>query len=288
VKKSFGEKCFNTINLIILTVCALLTLLPFVHIIAKSFSAEWAVLANKVIFLPKGFQIDTYRYALMQPEFMNSFLISVITTAIGTLISMALTTIAAYPLSRRHLRGRKILIQIFVFTMLFNGGLIPNFILVKSLGLLNNPAVIIIVQMFDIFNLLVIKSFFEGIPESIEEAARIDGASHYYVYLKIVIPMSLPVIATVSLYYAVNYWNNFFTPMMYITKPSAKPMQLLIYELITQSKNASEITDLTQYEITADSIRAASVVISMVPILLVYPFLQKYFIKGITLGSVKE
>lgn len=289
MKENLEDKIFTIISYTLVTLFAILTLLPFLNIVAKSVSSEWAVLAGKISFWPIGFQLNTYRFALDQPLFANSFKISVGITSVGTLLSMVVTSLAAYALSVADLRGRKFFIMIFIFAMLFDGGLVPNFLLMRWLKLTNTFWVLIFPRMINIFNLLVLKSFFESIPDSVNKAAKIDGASNFRIFLSIALPMSVPALATVSLYFAVAFWNNFFDAMMYISKPMLKPMQLYLYELITMSQNIFMLEDLTSYaDITPASIRAASVVLGTLPILIIYPFLQKYFVKGITLGAVKE
>lgn len=289
MRENLEDRIITVISYVLVALFAIATLLPFLNIVAKSISREWAVLAGKVSFWPIGFQLNTYKFALEQPLFTNSFKISVGVTTIGTLLSMIISCLVAYPLSIPDLRGRKYFVLLFIFAMLFNGGLIPNFLLMRWLQLTNTFWVLILPKVINIFNLLVLKSFFESIPDSIEKAAKIDGASNFRIFVSIVLPMSTPALATVSLYFAVAFWNNFFDAMMYISKPMLKPMQLYLYELITMSQNIFMLEDLTSYaDITPASIRAASVVLGTLPILIVYPFLQRYFVKGITLGAVKE
>jgi len=284
---------FDVINIFILSLFGVVTLLPFLHIVAKAFSGEGPVVAGLISFWPKEFQIGTVLYVLRKPEFFGSFRVSVIVTIVGTAIAMFLTVTAAYPLSKPELRGRKLFLYVFVFIMLFNAGMVPNYLLFRSLRLTNTIWALIFSGAFSVYNMFVVKNYFESLPESIEEAAKIDGASNVYTLIRIVLPMSLPVLATVTLFYGVAFWNNYMAGVLYITDASLKPLQQYLYDLI---KEALSIVDMTTGNITntdtvmnltSESVRAATIVVSTVPILLLYPFLQKYFVKGITIGSVK-
>lgn len=213
-------------------------------------------------------------------------------TITGTIGAMLLTVMAAYPLSKPHLIGRKFFLYIFVFIMLFSAGMVPNYILFRTLHLTNTIFALIFSGMFSSFNLFLIKNYFETLPEVIEEAARIDGASNMRIFFSVVLPMSTPVLATVTLYYAVAYWSNYFAGVMYITDANLKPLQQYMFDLVTQATSLQDSSgnfgDVNQaMNVSGENIRAATIVVSTIPILCVYPFLQKYFVKGITIGSVK-
>lgn len=209
------------------------------------------------------------------------------------MMAMLMTVSAAYPLSKPELRGRKFFLYIFVFVMLFGAGMVPSYLLYNSLHLLNTRWALIFASGFSVFNLLVVKNYFEQLPESIEEAARIDGASNMQILFRVVLPMSAPVLATVALFYAVGYWNNYFSGVMYITKPELRTLQHYLYDLLrlaSQSvENAGQVMEGADSlaAISSESITSATIVISTVPILVLYPLLQKHFVKGITIGSVK-
>ncbi|MDF2922969.1 MAG: transporter permease [Paenibacillaceae bacterium] len=287
-KRTLGEKVFDMINVVLLTLLGAATLLPFLHVVAKSMSSQVAVSLGKVAFLPVDIQFGTFQYVLNQNQFVNSFRNSVIVTVTGTLLGLMLTVMAAYPLSKPRLKGRKFFMMCFIFIMLFSGGMIPNFLLYKTLGLLNTLWALIIPGLASVFNILLVKTFFEQLPESVEESARMDGAGNFKILFWIVLPMALPVLAAVGLFFAVSYWNSYFAAVLYITKPSLKPLQQFLYELISQSVTESGNVDIDR-EMNSDpeSIRAATIILSTLPILCLYPFLQKYFVKGITIGSVK-
>ncbi len=284
----------SCLSYVIMTVFALLTLLPFVNIIAKSMSGTSAVISGQVFLWPVDFTVDTFRFILKEGTFFSAFGVSVVVTLVGTVCALVITATTAYPLSRSGFRGRKLFLYLWIFVMLFNGGMIPNYLLYKSLNLTNTLGALILPGMVSVFNMLIIKNYFETLPDSLEEAARIDGANNLRVLAQIILPVSLPMLATISLFYAVGYWNEYFNARLYISDPKVKPLQLYLYELITQSLRAVEegidaqstaVED--RMNVTPDSVRSAAILLSTVPILLVYPYLQRYFISGIVIGSVK-
>ena len=275
-----------------LIILALGTILPFMHVIAKSVSNEGSVIAGRVYFWPEGFQIGTYRYVLDTDLFRSSFWVSVRVTVIGTVGAIIMTALAAYPLSKPELVGRKPLMLVFIFIMLFSGGMIPNYMLFRTLGLLNTTSALIFPGMLSVFNILLFKTFFEQLPQEVEESARIDGATNLRTLFTIIVPMSMPVIATVILFYAVGYWNNYFSSVLYITQPARRSLQHYLYELIVMTMTAPDANvmnvDMELYRnVTPDSIRSTTIMLTTFPILVVYPFLQKYFVAGINIGSVK-
>lgn len=269
----------------VLLFLAIVMIVPFLNVIAKAFSADWAVNSGKVNIWPVGFQLDSIKFVLTDKSFLNSFGITVFVTVLGTLCNMIITVIAAYPLSKRELPGMKFTTLMFVFTMLFSGGMIPNYILMKDLHLLNNLAVLIIPSLISVYNMLLVKNYFESLPASVEESAMLDGAGNITILFKIVLPMSTPMLATIALFYAVSHWNNYMGPVVYISKQSLMPLQLYLRDIILEAENA--IAEGGVVNVAGESIRAATIFASATPILMAYPFLQKYFIKGITVGSVK-
>jgi putative aldouronate transport system permease protein len=292
IKMSTGEKIFAVINYSIFVMFGIMTLFPFLSLLAKSLSSEAAVISGQVSIIPVDIQFGTYKYVLASRQFLNSFKISILITTVGTVLSLLMTILAAYPLSKPRLRGRKLIMLVYVFTILFSGGLVPTYLLMQKLRIGNTLWVLFLPSMISVYNLLIIKNYFESIPESLEESAKIDGASNIAILFRIVLPLSLPVFATIALFYAVGYWNNYFTAMIYITKPELKPMQLYLKEMIYSSSDV--FLQLNNKNIDAamntspESIQAASIIAGTVPILIVYPFLQKYFVKGVLVGSVKE
>ena len=287
MEKRGAARIGRAVNLVLLTLVALICLLPFVHMIAKSFSGTAAVSAGRVTFYPIDFTLNTYRYVLQDALFFSSFRNSVIITVGGTLLALAITVMASYPLSKPTLKGRKVILLLYVFTMLFYGGMVSIYVFMRSLNLLNTLVCQIISLMVSQYNLFVMKTFFEGLPESIEESAHIDGAGHMRTLVSIVLPLSLPSLATIGLFYAVGYWNAYYHAMLFVTRPEAKPLQMYLYELITTTQNLYEVDPVLAAGLSSSGMQAAAIVVSTAPILLVYPFLQKYFVKGLTVGSVK-
>ena len=287
MEKRAGARIARFLNNLLLALVSLICLLPFVHMIAKSFSGAAAVSAGRVTFYPINFTLNTYRYVLQDSLFFSSFRNSVMITVGGTLLSLTFTVLAAYPLSKQHLRGRRVILLLYVFTMLFYGGMVSIYVFMRTLNLLNTLTCQIIPLLVSQYNLFVMKTFFEGIPESIEESAHIDGAGPLRTLVSIVLPLSLPSLATIGLFYAVAYWNNYYHPMLFITRADVKPLQMYLYELITTTQNLYEVDPVIAAGLSSSGMQAAAIVVSTLPILLVYPFLQKYFIKGLTVGSVK-
>ncbi|RTE11637.1 carbohydrate ABC transporter permease [Paenibacillus whitsoniae] len=287
MKPSRGEALFSYVNVLLLSLLSLSTILPFIHIIAKSLSGEAYILAKDIWLWPKGATIDSYQYVLSYKQFYISFYNSVLITVIGTVISMAVTILAAFPLSRKHFPLKRGLMLFFVITMFFSGGLIPTYLVVKQLGLLNTLWSIMLPMALAPFNLILIRNFFFSLPEALEESAVIDGASNLRILTWIYLPLSLPSIATIAMFYAVGYWNSFFQAMMYITNRALMPLQVFLMQLVTNSKPGDMAVGGALNDLTPESTTAAAIVCVVFPILCVYPFIQKYFVKGVMLGAVK-
>lgn len=292
-KKKKRIKIFDIVNIVLLTGAGVITLLPCLTVLAKALSDPKYVLAGAVGIWPKGFQLGTIQFIMKKAEFLNAFRVSVIMTVAGTALAMILTVLAAYPLSKPRLRGRKFFLYMFVFVMLFHAGMVPNYLLYRSLHLTNTIFALIFSGGFSVFNLFVVKNYFESLPESVEEAAKIDGGSNWKILFMVVLPMSMPVLATVTLFYGVGYWNNYFSGVLYITNPQLRSLQQYLYDLITMATAAVDAAGNASASaeelsaISSENIRSATIVVSTVPILVLYPFLQKYFVKGVTIGSVK-
>lgn len=286
--RSFGSRMFDTVNHAVLLVFALLTVLPFIYVIAVSFSSPEEVARRGFILFPTEFSLGAYRYIFSTVTLMRSLGISIYITVLGTLINLVCTALMAYPLSKPHLKFRKGLLLMVLFTMLFSGGMIPTYFIVKGVGLTNTLWALMIPNAISAFNLIVLKNFFQQIPEGVEESAKMDGANDLTVLLRIVIPLSLPAMATLSLFYAVGHWNTFFNAILYINDPNQWPLQVMLREIVILAQDdfgySNEIDAADYHPIT---IRMAVIVFATVPILLVYPFLQKHFAKGALLGSIK-
>lgn len=284
---NFESKVFHAVNAILLIIVGLSMLLPFLHIAAKSLSAEVFVLSGEVYLLPKGFTINAYKYIFQTNQFIISLRNSVFVTVVGTVLSMLLTSLTAYPLAVEGMKMKKQIMSLYIFTMYFSGGIIPTYLVVKGLGLTNSLWSLILPCVISPFNMIIIRNFFSGLPTSLYEAARIDGASHSRILFHIFIPLSKAGFSTIAMFYAVGYWNNFFAAMMYITDRKLLPMQLYLRQMLTDSSKASETNVEELMQISPESVRAATIMAATLPIIVVYPFVQKYFVKGVTLGAVK-
>ena len=265
----------------------LLTGIPFLHVLSKAFSSETALIANRVTIIPSGFQTGTIRHVLTSPMFIHSFLHSVLVTVSGTLLSVIVTAMAGYALSKRTLPWMKGITVIFVFTMWFNGGMVPRYLLMSQLQLTNTFWALILPAAISVYNLLLVKNYCETIPSSLEESAWIDGAGQARTLFTIVIPLSYPVLATITLFMAVSLWNDYYNPMIYITRSSMKTLQVYLRDIIVESQSDTTMISTDDINLLPEGVRAASIIASTVPILLIYPFLQKYLIKGIMIGAVK-
>jgi putative aldouronate transport system permease protein len=288
VRPSRSYRVFQGVNAIVLTLVVIVTLYPFVNIIARSFSGERQIRAGEVTLWPKGFNLTTYDIVFHDAMFWRNYGNTVFYTVVSTAIAMVLTTCYAYVLSKKHLKGRGLLVGIAVFTMFFTGGLIPNYVLITSLGLKNTVWALALPNAISVFNLLVMKAFFENLPSELEEAAQIDGLSTYGILARIVLPLSKAVVATMVLFYSVSFWNSWFGAFLYLDRTELMPVTVYLRNLIagaTGGGNAGAGTE--QLSQVAANIQAVTIVLTSLPILCVYPFVQRYFVSGVMLGAVK-
>lgn len=286
MKPTKGYRAFQVINTIIMIFVIFITLYPFVYLVAQSFSSDAAASAGKVTFYPIGFNVNTYKYILRDNQFFRYYGNTIFYTVVGTFISVACTALIAYPLSKPRLRLNKVITPLVVFTMYFAGGMIPNYIVITQwLGLQDSMWSIILPNAISTFNLLVMKSFFAGLPEELEEAAAIDGMNTYQIFLKIIIPLSKPIIATMCLFYMVTMWNEWFTPMLYLDSKDKWPVALYVRQLV-EGANNTEIGSSDASSVQA-TVKSATMILTSIPIICVYPFVQKYFVQGMTIGAVK-
>ncbi|MCL1988487.1 MAG: carbohydrate ABC transporter permease [Firmicutes bacterium] len=266
-----------------------LCILPVMNVVATAFSSPGAVMRQAVTFLPVEFQTGSFMDVLSDSRFMRSMAWTGILTAIVVVINLFMTILCAYPLTYDSLKGRKIISLFIIFTMLFSAGLIPAFILFRDLGLINNPLVLILPGMISVFNMIIMRNFFMGIPESLKESAEMDGGGPMTVLIKIYLPLSTPVMATIGLFYAVGRWNGFQDALFFLpSAPDWHPIQLLLYNIL-QNLTAVDAMDpgASAAPGWGQTVQSAAIVIAMIPILCVYPFVQKYFVQGATLGAVK-
>lgn len=295
-KKSIGEKIFDVFTYIFLLMLTLLTLYPCLYVLFASVSDPVLLYkGSKILLFPRGFGIGTYKIVFENPMIWISYRNTLIYTFLSTVVSMLLTIMGSYVLSRRYLPGRNIMMIIITFTMFFSGGLIPIYLVVRSLNLLDTIWAMVFPGAINTFNLIIMMSYFRSIPDSMEESARIDGANDFIILFKIMVPLALPVIAVVGLYYIVGNWNSFMPPLMYLNKRELFPLQLILREILIGNDSTANTgimqtmgVNNSDYQAYAENVRYGTIVVATVPILMVYPFLQKYFVKGIMLGAIKE
>jgi putative aldouronate transport system permease protein len=284
-----GDRLFDTVLIIILSMFALAVIVPLWYVLVMSMTPLKVWTSTWGWFLPPLDQITFagYEQLLTSERLPRSFAVSVGITVFGTALNLIVTTMMAYPLSLSHFRLRNILLLAVLFTLLFNGGLIPTYILVRDLQLMDSYWALILPNLVSAWNLLVMKAFFESLPVEMREAARVDGASDWQVFKDVILPLSKPILATIGLFYAVGHWNSFFDAILYIQSSEKQPLQVVLRELLG-SGNMNEFVEMDVRSIVSrESLQAASVVIAIVPMLLVYPLLQRHFTKGVLLGSIK-
>ncbi len=284
---------FSIVDLLImlfLTILSLTCILPFIHLAAKSISSNTAVMQKSVVLLPKGINFDAYTSIFQDGTLVHSFLFSVWVVFLFTLLGMIACTCAAYPLSKKRLKGRTFFTFLLMFPMYFSAGLIPNYLLLKNLHLLNNMWVLILPLIYSAYNMLIMKSYFQSsIPDSLEEAAFLDGANNFQILFQIVLPLSKPILATLSLFYAVGRWNAYADNKYYITAEALKMIQYKLYQLVASATEAQTATLSEAIEVTStpEVLQSACIMFATLPIICIYPFLQKYFVKGVMIGAVK-
>lgn len=295
-RKTKGEITFDILNNIFMFFIIIAMVYPFLNQIAISLSDNTSVLAGKVTIWPIGFNTDAYRKLVLDSRFFMVMKNTIWYTVLNTVVSMFVMTVYAYPLSKKHLKGRQTLMTIMVFSMMFGtGGLIPNYLVVKNLGLVDSYWGLILPSAFNIWNIIILKNFFQQIPGEIEESALIDGASNIKIFVQIMLPLSLPSLAAITLFTAVAAWNTFFNALIYINSPNKKLLQVYLNDILqantspTETANSSMIMSeaAKNNTLNSDTLKAATLMCATIPILLVYPFVQKYFMAGLMVGSVK-
>lgn len=284
--KSKGYAIFRIANVFIMFLVIVVTLFPVLNIVAKSFSDVKNLTQNTISIFPKGFNIDTYKTIMADMDFWGDYKNTLIYTVIGTIVSLFMTTIFAYALSVTRLKGRKFFSAFVVFTMFFNGGIIPNYMVVNGLNLRNSIWAIVLPGAINTFNLIVMRTFFEAIPKELEEAASIDGMNTYGILARIILPLSKPIIATMVLFYAVAMWNSWFPAFLYLDHTNLLPVTMYLRNLIAGAMSAAG-ADADSLGTVSVNIKYVTIVLTSLPILCVYPFLQRYFVQGLMIGSVK-
>lgn len=290
-RKTKSEATFDIFNVILMLIICFITIYPIWFTLVNSFNEGRDAMLGGIYWWPRKFSLENYEAVFKNNGIVSAMFITVSKTVIGTVVHVFFTAMVAYAFSKRELIGRKIYMTIGLITMFFGGGLIPYFILLRNLGLVDNFLVYIIPAMFSFYDLLIFVAFFREIPQGLEEAARIDGATDFRIFLKVIIPISLPVIATIALFHGVYQWNDYFAGVIFINKAELQPIQTYLYRIVAQSGSNQAVSaaasGIVGRTTTAQSVKLATMVVATLPIVCVYPFLQKYFVKGMLLGSVK-
>jgi putative aldouronate transport system permease protein len=290
-RKSKSDIAFDSVNFLIMVFICIVTIYPIWYTLVLSLNDGADAMLGGIYFLPRKFTLDNYVAVFNNYGITNAFLITIARTIIGTTLTIFFTAMVSYGLSKQHLTGRKIYMVIGFITMFFSGGLIPYFLLIKNLHLLDNFLVYIIPAMFSFYNCLIFMTFFRELPVEVEESAKIDGANDFVIFLKMILPMSKPVLATIGLFAGVYHWNDYFSGIIYINSPRLEPIQTFLYRVVAESSSNQMLSSLpaniTASNVTSNSIKLATMIVTTLPIVLVYPFLQKYFVKGMLVGAVK-
>ncbi|ANE45662.1 ABC transporter permease [Paenibacillus swuensis] len=289
--KTASYRTFTVFNTILIALLGLMCILPLVHILAVSFSDKASVNANLVNFWPVGFNLDAYQKTISNPVFISSLWNSFERVILGTFISMAVVILAAYPLSKDStaLRGRSAFAWYFIITMLFSGGLVPTYIVVSKLGLNNSVWALVLPGAVSVWNMILLMNFYRNVPKELEEAAFIDGANQLQTLWNVYLPISKPALATLTLFTLVGHWNSWFDGLIYMNRPELHPLATYLQTIVVEQNLKDLITNVQDADkLTQRSVKAAQIFIAVIPVLLVYPFLQKHFVKGMVLGAVKE
>lgn len=287
IHNTTGGRIFDAANYVFLSLIAVITLLPFVYVVAGSFATEVEITQRPFFIWPNDATLESYKYIFSTPAFMRALVTTVLVTVVGTAVQLILTVSMAYPLSKKHLPGRKLIMNLVVFAMVFSGGMIPTFLLIKDLGLLNSYWALILPAAINPFSLIIIKNFFQELPAELEESAKIDGATEIGILWRILLPLSKPVLATFALFYAVGIWNDFMSPLLYLNDNNMWTLQMYLRQVTAASDLMGSGNADPNYIPPAQGIKFAVIVVATLPILVFYPFLQKHFAKGMLIGSVK-
>lgn len=289
IKRGIGDVIFDSINTIVLILIAFAMLFPFWHVLVSSVLPYDIAIQSSFHLFPEKMTFSAYAYIFSSESLMSSLMVSLIVTVTGTLYQLVITTCAAFAMTKKSMPGRRLFFGIFLMTMFFNGGLIANYLLMQKLNLLNNILVLILPFGMSTYNMIIVKTFFEALPKEMEESARIDGASTFRLFINIILPLSVPVIATFSLFFAVDLWNGWYNAMIYINDKDKWPFIMLLRDILIKNNVDSMSSNyVNRNYMVGDSIKMAVIIVSVVPIMIIYPFVQKYFVKGIMIGAVKE
>lgn len=286
IKVNPARKTYIWISTVLLILLSLAMLLPLLKVVAESFSGKTYIEQNKVLFWPRGFNVEAYKRVFSNPNIFVALKNSIVITVVGTLIDLFMTAMMAYPLSRPEFKNKKPILMMVTLTMIFTSPMIPSYLVIKGMGLDNSMWAVILPGMISGYNFFIMRSFFAGLPGELIDAARIDGCGEFRVLWQIVIPLSKAVMATMTLFYGVSHWNSLQQPLIYLRDPLKHTLQIKLYQILMEDN--IPMVDVGQIELAPATVKMATIVIATVPILVVYPFLQKHFAAGATLGSVKE
>jgi putative aldouronate transport system permease protein len=278
---------FLVLNYAVMLLVLVVTLYPFLYVLSASLSDPQLVMRGMNGLLPRGFTLFNYRYVFTQQNILQAYWNTIRYTVVGTLINIFFTMSTAFPLSRKRFPSRGLFMKLILFTMLFSGGLIPTYLVIRSLGMVNKIWALVIPGAVSAYYLIVARTFLNEVPESLEESAIIDGANDIQVYFRIFLPLSKAIIATLALFYAVGHWNSFFAPLIYLNDKKKYPLQILLRGLLVSGGTESAANTETERSVVMQSIRYTAIIVATLPILFVYPFIQKYFVKGVMIGSIK-
>lgn len=290
IRQSAASRAFDVILVLFMFLFLLVTLYPFWYVVVISLSNGKDVMAGKVFLWPVSATLATYRVVLRDSSILTGFKNTVIYTCLGTFINLATTTLCAYPLSRPELPGKGFIMKFVVFTMFFSGGMIPTYLVINQLGMIDSIWAMVLPGAISTYNMIVMRTFFMGIPESLHECACLDGASEMQVLLKIVLPLSKAILATMLLFYAVGHWNSYMNALLYLNKKSMFPLQSILRNMVVDGQLSEAQTAIgggSNFEVVETTMKYAVIVVSTLPIIMIYPFVQKYFVKGVMIGSVK-
>ncbi|SDS86202.1 carbohydrate ABC transporter membrane protein 2, CUT1 family [Paenibacillaceae bacterium GAS479] len=287
---SLSGKIFDVANIVFLLLLAIVTLYPFWHVLVGSVLPYEEAIKSGFNLFPTKWTFEAYEYVFSKDTIPQSLLVSVFVTVLGTLYQLFITAITAYPLIKHDLPGRSAIFLFMVFTMFFSGGLIPYYLLIKNLGLINHLAVMIIPAALSMYNMIVLKTFFQSIPVELEESAKMDGAGYMTIFFRIILPLSIPSLATIGLFIAVGQWNNWYQPMLFLNDKDQWPLAMLLRDILinNNTNTTASASAVNEQFMLADTIKNAIVMISVIPIIIVYPFIQKHFVKGVMIGSIKS
>ena len=288
-KRSMGDRIFDAIVYAILVVVFLIVFFPLMYVVSTSFASARELALNKFLIFPKHPTLEVYQYIFSTSTFLRSMIVTIVITVVGTLVNLVMTCLMAYPLSRKALPGRSVIRTAVTFTLVFSGGMIPMYLVVNSLGLIDTYTSLILPGAISSFNLILVKNFFQEIPESLIDAAQIDGSSEMNTLARIVLPLSKPALATFTMFYAVGHWNQFMQPLLYLNDSKKWTIQILLRQIVLMSQSGVGDEDAMPpgFVLPVKSLKMACIVVSTLPIIAAYPFMQKYFDKGVMSGSIK-